>query len=85
VLVLLFKNVLEISNFEKSAKTSKNLNKNRKKTSIFFCLGASTGGDKISLIKKACLMLNFLNLKSKASHLFFWMHIFELDLRLGLA
>jgi hypothetical protein len=89
VLVLLFKNVLEISNFEKSAKTSKNLKKHRKniekKLQIFFCLGASTGGDKISLIKKACLMLNFLNLKSKASHLFFWMHIFELDLRLGLA
>jgi hypothetical protein len=27
--------------------------------------------EKISLIKKACFMLNFLNLKSKASHLFF--------------
>jgi hypothetical protein len=76
VLILLFKNVLEISNFEKSAKTSKNLKKplknSEKKLQIFFCVGASTGGHKISLIKKACLMLNFLNLKSKASHLFFW-------------
>jgi hypothetical protein len=76
VLILLFKNVLEISNFEKSAKMSKKLKKPRKnsekKLQIFFCVGASTGGDKISIIKKACFMLNFLNLKSKASHLFFW-------------
>jgi hypothetical protein len=47
VLISLFKNVLIISNFEKSAKTSKNLKKplkTAKKTSNFFCLGAFTGG-----------------------------------------
>ena len=75
MLILLFKNVLEISNFEKSAKTSKKTKKplknSGKNTSNFFCVVTSTGGDKISLIKKACLMLNFLNLKLKPRHLFF--------------
>jgi hypothetical protein len=50
VLILLFKNVLEISNFEKSAKMSKKLKKLRKnsekKLQFFFCVGASTGGTK---------------------------------------
>ena len=41
-----------------------------KKTSNFFCLGASTWRDEISLIKVAYLMLNFLNLKSFLRHLF---------------
>jgi hypothetical protein len=75
LLILLFKNVLEISNFEKSAKMSKNLKKpykkRVKKVQIFFCLGAFMREEKFSLIKKACFMLNFLNLKSKAIHLFF--------------
>ena len=66
MLILLFKNVLKFSNFEKSSKTSKN----REKTSILFCLGAFTLEGKMSVIKIACFMLNFLNLKSKASHLF---------------
>ena len=43
-----------------------------KKTSIFFCLGASTWRDEISLIKVAYFMLFFLNLKSFFIHLFFW-------------
>ena len=74
MLILLFKNVLKISNFGKSAKTSKNLEKplknSEKKMSIFFCVGAFTGDEKKSLIKIVCFMLIFLNLKSKARHLF---------------
>ena len=42
-----------------------------KKTSIFFCLGASTWRDEMPLIKVAYFMLNFLNLKSFLSNLFF--------------
>ena len=70
LLILLFKNVLKISNFKKSTKTSKNHKKTVKKTSNFFCLYPFTREEKISLIKKACFMLNSLNLKSKPSHLF---------------
>jgi hypothetical protein len=74
LLILLFKNVLKISNFEKSAKMSKNLKKpeknGEKKLQKKFCLGAFMREEKISLIKKACFMLNYL--KSKAIHLFFW-------------
>jgi hypothetical protein len=70
LLILLFKNVLKISNFEKSAKTSKKLKKpyknSKKKLQKFFCLGAFTREGKI-----ACFMLNFLNLKSFPSYLFF--------------
>ena len=72
MLILLFKNVLKLSNFVKSAKTSKNLKKTAKKTSIFFCVYAFTREEKNSIIKIACFMLDFLNLKSKARHLFFW-------------
>ena len=43
----------------------------RKKLQIFFCLGASTWRDEMPLIKVAYLMLNFLNLKSFLSNLFF--------------
>jgi hypothetical protein len=35
MLILLFKNYLKISNFEKRAKTSKNLKKNSKRTQLF--------------------------------------------------
>ena len=42
-----------------------------KKTSNFFCLGASTWRDKMPLIKVAYFMLNFLNSKSYLSNLFF--------------
>ena len=73
LLILLFKNVLKISNFEKSAKTSENL-KNPKKTAkknfIFFCLDAFTREGKMFLIKIVCFILNFLNWKSKPRHLF---------------
>jgi hypothetical protein len=76
LLILLFKNVLKISNFEKSAKTSKNLEKplknSEKKLQISFCLGAFMREGKMSVIKIACFMLIFLNLKSKPRHLFFW-------------
>jgi hypothetical protein len=76
LLILLFKNVLKISNFEKSAKTSKNLEKplknSEKKLQISFCLGAFMQEGTMSVIKIACFMLNFLNLKSKPRHLFFW-------------
>ena len=48
-LILLFKNLLKISNFEKSAKTSKNLKKSAKKTSNFFCVGAFAREGKNSL------------------------------------
>jgi hypothetical protein len=58
LLILLFKNVLKISNFEKSTKTSKNLKKtlknSEKKLQKFFCVAAFTREEKISLIKKAC-------------------------------
>jgi hypothetical protein len=74
LLILLFRNVLKISNFEKSAKTNKNLEKPlktaKKKLQIFFCLGAFMREGKMSVIKIACLMLNFLNLKSKPRHIF---------------
>jgi hypothetical protein len=76
VLILLFKNVLKISNFEKSSKTSKNLKKPlkiiEKKLQIFFCVCTFTWTDKISIIKISCFILNFFNLKSKASHTFVW-------------
>ena len=51
----------------KRAKTLKNLKKQQKKTSIFFLFGHFHTGKKISLIKKACFMLNFLNLNSFCS------------------
>ena len=40
------------------------------KKRIFFCVYAFTQEGKMSLIKIACFMLNFMNLKSKPSHLF---------------
>ena len=36
------------------------------------CVCTFTREEKISIIKIACFTLNFLNLKSKARHLFFW-------------
>jgi hypothetical protein len=46
--------------------------KSREKTlNFFFHICAFMREEEISLIKKACFMLNFLNLKSKAIHLFF--------------
>ena len=53
------------------AKRSKNLKKQQKKLQIFFCLATFTREEKISLIKKACFMLNVLNLKSFSRHIFF--------------
>ena len=44
----------------------------RKKLQKIFCLGASTWREEMPLIKVAYFMLNFLNLKSFLSHLFFW-------------
>ena len=49
----------------KRVKTLKNLKKTSKENFNFFCVGAFTREGKISLIKIACFMLNFLNLKSK--------------------
>ena len=75
LLILLFKNVLKISNFEKNAKwakTLKSLKKQRKKNFKKFFIGAFMREEQILLVKKACFMLIFLNLKSKASKLFFW-------------
>jgi hypothetical protein len=43
----------------------------KRKNFIFFCLCAFTWEEEMSLIKKACFMLNFLNLKSFPSYLFF--------------
>ena len=42
-----------------------------KKLQIFFCLGASTYRDEMPIIKVAYFILNFLNLKSFPSYLFF--------------
>ena len=53
------------------AKTLKNLKNSEKELQFFYHLGAFMREEQISLIKKACFMLIFLNLKSKASHLFF--------------
>ena len=51
---------------------SKNLKKREKRLPIFLlCL---TREEKISLIKKACFMLNILNLKSFSSHFFLQQH-----------
>jgi hypothetical protein len=48
LLILLFKNALKISNFEKSAKTSKTFKKQRKKPSnLFLCSRFYTGRKKI--------------------------------------
>ena len=59
----------------KSAKTSKKrakiFQKQQKESYNFFCVCALHRKKKKSIIKIACLMLYFLNLKSKASH-FFW-------------
>jgi hypothetical protein len=66
VLVLLFKNVLEISNFEKSAKTSKNLNKNRKKTSIFFLFRRFYWGGQNFINKKGLLNAKFFEFEVKS-------------------
>jgi hypothetical protein len=56
----------------KRAKTLKNHKKTeKKKLQFFFCLGAFTREGKMSVIKKACFVLNFLNLKSFPSDLFF--------------
>ena len=71
MLILLFKNVLNISNFENETKTSKNLKKKGKKTSFFLCVCTFTWEEKVSIIKIAYLMLIFLNLKSLLSYLFF--------------
>ena len=49
LLILLFKNVVKISNFEKCAKTCKNLKKTVKK--LFCCLPAFTREEKTSLKK----------------------------------
>ena len=62
-----------ISKFQilkKALKGAKTLKNQRKKTSNFFCVCAFIREEKIPMIKSACFMLNFLNLKSKASHLF---------------
>ena len=52
---------------KKALKRKKPLKNSEKKLQIFFCLGAFTLEEKISLIKKACFMLNFLNLNSFCS------------------
>jgi hypothetical protein len=72
MLILLFKNVLEISNFEKSPKTSKNLKKTVKKNFNFFLFRRFYWGGKNFTNKKGLFYAKFLNLKSKARHLFFW-------------
>ena len=54
----------------KGAKTSKNLSETAKRKLQFFCVCAFTQEEKKSIIKNACFMLYFLNLKSKASHFF---------------
>ena len=72
MLILLFKNVLKISNFENGTKTNKkSKRKQQKNPSISFCVCAFTREENISIIKIAYLMLNFLNLKSLLSNLFF--------------
>ena len=68
LLILLSKNIFKISNFEKALKRAKTLKTQRKKTSFF--LGAFTWERIMSLIKIACFVLNFLNLKSKPRQLF---------------
>ena len=50
----------------------KRVKSREKKLQKIFCLAASTQGEEMTLIKVAYFMLNFLNLKSKARHLFFW-------------
>ena len=56
---------------KKSLKRAKTLKKQRKKTSIYFCLDAFTREEKNSLSKIACFNLIFLNLKSRQAS-FFW-------------
>ena len=58
--------------FESEKKAEKKRKIKRKKLQIFFCLAAFTREGKMSVIKIACFILNFLNLKSKPRHLFFW-------------
>ena len=50
----------------------KRVKSREKKLQKIFCLAASTQGEEMTLIKVAYFMLNFLNLKSKPIHLFFW-------------
>ena len=60
MLILLFKNVLKISNFEKSAKANKNPKKtfknSEKSLQIFLCVCTFTWEEKIYIIKIACFM-----------------------------
>ena len=53
------------------AHTQKPLKNSEKKLQFFFCLSTFTWEGKMSVLKIACFMLNFLNLKSKPRHLFF--------------
>ena len=55
MLILLFKNVLKISNFENGTKTSKNLKKTAKKNFKFFFVYALLMGGGKNFINKNCL------------------------------
>jgi hypothetical protein len=59
LLILLSINVLKISNFEKSAKTRKNLKKAKKKLQFFFCLSSFTWEEKNSINKKGLFYAKF--------------------------
>ena len=76
MLIFLFKNVLKISNFEKSAKTSKNLKKPQKTAKKpFLCVCAFTWEEKISLIKKGLFYANFFEFEVKSYAPFFGQHL----------
>jgi hypothetical protein len=72
LLILLFKNVLKITNFEKSAKTSKNLKKTlkkqREKTSIFFLFMRFYAGGKNFTNKKGFSIKPFFCISIQPQH-----------------
>jgi hypothetical protein len=74
VLILLFKNVLKISNFEKGTKTSKNEQKPKKtvkKTFKFFVCMRFYWGGKNFIIKKGLFYANFFEFEVKSYSPFF--------------
>jgi hypothetical protein len=71
LLILLFKNVLKISNFEKSAKTSKNLKKQGKKTSNIFLLRRFYAGGKKFTNKKGLFYTKFFEFEEFSIEPFF--------------
>ena len=62
---------MKISNFEKSAKTSKNLKKHKKKTSFLFSLGCFYAGGTNFIIKKGLFYAKFFEFEEFSIEPFF--------------